>query len=403
MSVSSTVSDGLSFRSELPDDWDVIVIGAGPSGSSAAWRLARAGLRVLIAEAKAFPRDKVCGGCLNQRSWSLLAESGADRILEDAGAVAVAKLRIAAPRAHVEWPMPTLRSVSRSLMDAVLVSKAVEAGAWFSPMTTATVDPLTAERERRVVRLVRRDARVMTATAKVVVCADGLGHPSLKRFPEFAPRVDPKARVGLGAILDWRDEETSAAFPAGVLTMAAGRQGYVGVTSVEGGRLNIAAAMDRRLTRASTSQGDAIAAVLAECRLHIPQGIAAASWTGTLPLTRASRTIAGERLFLVGDAAGYVEPFTGEGMAWAMKSAVLAAPIIMDAVSASAWDSRLAERWRREWKRKVSDRQWPCRLLAKLLRSPRTVRYALSLCRMAPALPNRVMNSICAAPTPSGL
>ena len=110
--------------------------------------------------------------------------------------------------------------------------------------------------------------------------------------------------------------------------MAISRRGYVGIVRLEENKLDIAGAFDSEFVKSSGGLGPATAAILGEAGLPCPGSWISLPWKGTPALTRASARIADERLFLVGDAAGYVEPFTGEGMAWAVMSAAALAPIV---------------------------------------------------------------------------
>ena len=86
--------------------------------------------------------------------------------------------------------------------------------------------------------------------------------------------------------------------------------------------------------------GEVVAAMLAEANLPVPENLTYAAWHGTPPLTNHPSRVAGERLFLVGDAGGYVEPFTGEGIAAALESASAVVPIA--ARACRNWDDSLA-------------------------------------------------------------
>jgi flavin-dependent dehydrogenase len=85
-------------------------------------------------------------------------------------------------------------------------------------------------------------------------------------------------------------------------------------------------------------------------------------------------------VLVLGDAAGYVEPFTGEGMAWAMRSALAAADL-----AAEGWTGAAGPRWERMHRQMVGGRQRRCRALTMLLRAPRLVRAAVRILEHAPA------------------
>jgi flavin-dependent dehydrogenase len=154
------------------------------------------------------------------------------------------------------------------------------------------------------------------------------------------------------------------------------QRGYVGLTRVEGGRLNVAAALDTSLLQHGQPVGAVVAAMLAEANLSIPQNLICAAWHGTPPLTNHPSRVSGERIFLVGDAGGYVEPFTGEGIAAALESAGAVVPMI--ARACRNWDDSLVDQWQRIHLRLVSERQTTCRRLAWMLRHPTAVSLALA-------------------------
>jgi flavin-dependent dehydrogenase len=226
-------------------------------------------------------------------------------------------------------------------------------------------------------------------SAGVVICADGLSRSSVRQLPQFATRAPANARIGIGATLaidrDW--PETS-------ILMAISQRGYVGIapaTSRGQPRLNIAAAVDPALLSGAAIQ-ESIASLLDEARLSVPAELASASWHGTPPLTSAPAQLAADRLFLVGDAAGYVEPFTGDGMAAAIDGALALAPLVVQA--AEQWNGALIGRWTCLHRRLVRQRQAHCRRLAWVLRRPWAVRASLGMCRAYPQLAERIVQRV---------
>ncbi len=151
--------------------------------------------------------------------------------------------------------------------------------------------------------------------------------------------------------------------------MAVGKDGYVGMAPVEKGMINIAAAIDSVALQRSESIPALLASILHQCRLPVPEGWYEVDWHATPALTRQRRIVAGERLLLLGDAAGYIEPFTGEGMAWALQTAHLSATVVEK--GCHQWSPSLAGQWQQTFEREVRSRQWICRGLSQLLRYPR--------------------------------
>ena len=215
--------------------------------------------------------------------------------------------------------------------------------------------------------------------ARAAIVADGLGHSALSEFPNMASQVASGSRLGLGAIID----DDSQAYAKRELTMAVGRSGYVGLTRVEHGKLNVAAAVD---ARALKLQGPlaAVESILRSCRLPMPDGLKDVKWTGTLPLTRTSRMVAARRLFTIGDSASYVEPFTGEGMSWAIQDALQLSRLLM---AEEKTCELMTAAWNRQWKEKLRSKQWVCRGLAALLRHPQLASFSLLLARSVPWIP----------------
>ena len=116
------------------------------------------------------------------------------------------------------------------------------------------------------------------------------------------------------------------------------------------------------------------------------------SWKGTPALTRRAKSVAGAGWFAVGDAAGYVEPFTGEGMAWAVMSATALAPIAARAVA--KWDDALAREWESAHSRVIGKRQRVCRVVSRVLRSPMLTMLAVRALRALPLLSRPVIASL---------
>lgn len=181
-------------------------------------------------------------------------------------------------------------------------------------------------------------------------------------------------------------------FARGTIYMVAGRGGYVGLVRVEDDRLDVAAAFDPGFVRANGGLGPAAAAILGTTRWPAIPGLADLPWKGTPALTRRPAAVAGYRLFAVGDAAGYVEPFTGEGMAWAVASAAALAPIARRATL--EWNDRLIAEWQRTHARVVGRRQGVCRAAARVLRSPLLTGIAVRALSFLPILSRPVVAAL---------
>jgi flavin-dependent dehydrogenase len=342
--------------------WDVVVIGAGPAGSITARELARRGRRVLLVDKANFPRAKVCGACLNRAAIRALERLGLAHVLE--GARPLDRVRIAAGARSADVNLPRGAALSREVLDARLVEAAALAGVEFRPGTT-----------------VKRDSPLLTR-ARVVVNASGLSSN------EASPA--PGSRIGAGVILP--ASAALAHYDSRTIHMATGRGGYVGLVRVEEDRLDVAAAFNPDFVKASGGLGPAAKAILSEVGWPVPNDLLDAQWKGTPALTRRRERLAERGLFVVGDAAGYIEPFTGEGMAWAMMSAAALAPIVDEAVH--SWDDGLARAWEATHRRIIGRRQRVCRAVARVLRSPLLTGIAVRVLRRFPIASRPVVAAI---------
>jgi flavin-dependent dehydrogenase len=357
--------------------WDVVVVGAGPAGALAARELARAGAAVLFVDRATFPRPKVCGCCLNLRALGTLEAVGLGDLVTRLGRVRLTRLQLAAGGRAALLALPGGAAVSRTAFDAALVEAAAAAGACFLPGAEARLGACF-QAARGVV--LRQAGRTRSLAARVVVAADGLGGGFAHREPHARAVVDPHSRFGAGTIV----ADAPAAYRAGTIAMACGTGGYVGLVRLEDGTLNVAAALDRAAVRRAGGVATAAAAILHEAGLPPIPNLAAPRWRGTPLLTQRVAAPAAERVFALGDAAGYVEPFTGEGMAWALAGAAAAVPLVLRACA--SWHPALIRAWAERHRRVVVRRQWLCRGLARALRSPALVRAAVALLSRMPLL-----------------
>lgn len=337
-------------------DFDVAVIGAGPAGAIAARELSAAGASVLLIDRVHEPVDKVCGGCLHPAAVRALIEIGLEDLLVDQEAVPVgaAELRMGPGRvAEVALPAGGLALTRRSL-DGALRLAAVASGAELRAGQLARVAAVEADCIRLLVGAELVDVRV-------VVLARGLA-PARDGEPGPRTRPDPRSRVGFGAVAE------THGLAAGRVIMSSAPSGYVGMVGAERGRLILAAAVDPRAIR-GRPPAVLIEQLLREAGTPVPVDLSTLSWRGTPPITCAAPSAASRRIFAIGDAAGYVEPFTGEGMAWAIQTAREVAPLVLQAVD--HWTEELPARWDRLRRDTLGRRPARCRATSALFHHPR--------------------------------
>lgn len=369
--------------------WDVIVIGAGVAGAVTAIETARVGLRTLLVEAKSFPRDKVCGGCLSARGQRLLEQR---RIAYGA--------RLGVPLREVEflWHGRRLRlpmegvSLARRTLDELLVQQAIAAGAQVVTQTRARVG--TPWGKYRCVEL-QGVHRSVVVRGRVAVAADGLSRGS--DVPEPSAAASRHRRIGIGAILAGRATDCFG----GRVCLALNPDGYVGLTHLHGRRLNLAAAVDPSLLR-TEGPAQLFQRWLEEAGLDVSGlNLNGARWAGTVPLNQHPPSRWGHRLFQVGDASGYVEPFTGEGMALAVEGAVLVSELVVQAQR--CWDDALGRRWEQLYQQRITRRQIACRTLCAMLKSQWQTSLAFHLAASFPRSAARISTWVTGAqPSLSG-
>ena len=363
--------------------WDVVVIGAGPAGALSALLAARSGASTLLVERKRFPRPKVCGGCLNASGLALLESLGLGHIALKYG-LPIHQLRLGLKGRQTELSLPGGVSIARTELDAELARLAQDAGALFVQETRASVGAV--DDSSREVTLARHD-REVRVKGRAVVLAAGLSGSQIPGEPAFSTRVKRRSRIGAGCFLKHFPSE----YNQGTIAMAIGRSGYVGMTPTLVG-LDVAAAFDADFLKSQGGPAKASAAILLEAGFPALPSMLDAEWLGTLPLTRTTRPLASSRVFLVGDAAGYVEPFTGQGMAIALQGALALSPYLREAID--RWTPAIGEAWSRDYLRNVAARHWPAALIAAIVRRPALASLTFGLAGAFPALPGSLVRAV---------
>jgi flavin-dependent dehydrogenase len=177
--------------------------------------------------------------------------------------------------------------------------------------------------------------------------------------------------------------------------MVTGKGGYVGLVRLEDERLDVAAAFDPVRVRNAHGPGRAVEELLQAVGWPLIPSLTECVWKGTPPLTRRAPRVAGERIFMLGDASGYVEPFTGEGIAWALSSAVALAPLATEA--ARSWHPSFAVRWTATHRRLIRNRQRACRAITWGLRHPDFFRSCVAILSRWPGLATPLVRHLNAA------
>lgn len=362
--------------------YDVVVVGGGPSGSVAARALALRGRKVLLVDRDQHPRWKVCGACLSGRGLAALAAEGLGHVVTDLGATRPQTFELHHGGRRVGLPLDGTVVVSRAALDTALLAAAEDAGVEVRAGWTAALRP--SDSGSRSVEL-RAGERRETVHAALVIGATGLTPlPPAGAQDVPAVEVSPTGRIGAGAMLPAGAFGPESPAP-NTVRMVVGPTGYVGMGTIEDGRLDVAAALDPDAVREAGGTGEAVAALLRSAGHPEPFLPPDQGWRGTPRLTRTARRPGADRLLLVGDAASYVEPFTGEGMTWAMEDA-RAVVDPAEALLSGASPAAVLEAWASSRHRRTRRARRLVRAVAWLTRSPRRTRVIFGLVSALPAL-----------------
>jgi menaquinone-9 beta-reductase len=368
----------------LNQKWDATVIGAGPAGAFCAANLAERKMQVLLLDKSQFPRNKVCGCCLNQEAIAMLHQIDAwsHPLMRDAVSLHNIVISHGARRAHLN--LPEGKVISRQSLDMALVEIAISKGATFLPKVNALVEDAT--NQCRYITIAN-GTDTFEIESNSVVAADGIGGTSLRKLPSFEAVIPPDSRIGIGTHL--KDE--SDQFSIGAIHMYCGEDGYVGVVRLPNNDLDIAAAVDAKAIAKYEHISDWVAKVFNSCQSEAPELLFTADWKGTTALTRRRR-IAGERLFVIGDSAGYTEPFTGQGIAWALQSAKIVSPFVE--IAANNWDRKIENDWNTAYQSAIASRQNISSAVAKLVRNDFLFASVLHSLNLFPILGDPVIRQL---------
>jgi menaquinone-9 beta-reductase len=371
---------------------DVLIVGAGPAGSIAGLVLARAGARVRLLDRAAFPRDKLCGDTINPGTLARLRALGVADEIERRGLRVDGMVVTGERGAAVEGRYPgglSGRAIVRRDLDWLLLQRAIDAGCQFDPdvsVSAARVD------RGRVVGINAGDQRMH---APVTIAADGrrstiafgLGlarHPVRPRrwavgaYYSGVRHVSDRGRTRVGPV----------AFGGLFGEMHVRRNCYIGVAPVPQDLTNVCVVRPSQPGDADLHDPTAFLRrvlgldPLLRDRFAGATMVTRPSVLGPLAVDAGGEQVDG--LLLAGDAAGFVDPMTGDGLRFAIRGAELAAGAALEALE-RGWTgvhARLASRRAREF----GGKQRFNRALRSLVASPVAIDAAAAGARLAPGL-----------------
>jgi flavin-dependent dehydrogenase len=349
---------------------DVIVIGGGPAGLAAAAAVAARGLDTLLLERRELPADKACGEGLLPGGVRALEALGAARHLDPDGwsrLRAIRWIQEDGRSAEARLPAPGGMGIRRLALSAALAARARQAGAEVRDGTP--VDSHRREASGATVLLSSGEE----LQARVLVAADGLGSAVREREGLSGPAAVPR-RFGLRrhfALAPWAD--------AVEVHFSPGAEAYV--TPVGPRRVGLAFLFEE----GEAPVFDALLARFPVLASRLEGAPFDSALAGAGPLGRKASARVLPRLILAGDAGGYVDAITGEGVSLALEEAVLLGELLPDALSLGATREALLP-WERAVRARHLRHAAVTRLVLGMARRPALRRTAVSLLGRAPRL-----------------
>ncbi|MEO6986167.1 MAG: FAD-dependent oxidoreductase [Paralcaligenes sp.] len=339
----------------MDDQYDVLVIGAGPAGSSTAILLARKGWRVALIEKADFPRRKVCGECIAASNMPLLDALGIGQAARDLAGPPLRHVALIFRDRMVRAELPSFNdrrhpwgyALGREGLDALLLEQAGNAGAVvFCPWTVLTMEGAPGHMSCTIQEVQSRETRILAAPIIISACGSwethrGTNYTSSRESAMAAAKAGTRPSIHHDSdLFAFKANFSSTGLPNGLLPVLSFRGGYGGMV-LEGRSLATLAFCIRRDTLAAcrhakygaTAAQAALAYVRQACReadLMLAGSERCGSWLSIGPIRPGVRLAQGNgSLFLVGNAAGEAHPIIGEGISMALQGAWLLAEALL--------------------------------------------------------------------------
>ncbi|MEO8428639.1 MAG: FAD-dependent oxidoreductase, partial [Verrucomicrobiota bacterium] len=387
-------------RANMETKSDVVVIGGGPAGATAALLLAQAGWSVALIEKARFPRKKVCGEFLSATNFPLLRRLGVASVFRELAGPEIRRVGLFAGDAILSAAMPHAahaidgwgRALGREHLDTLLLERAEETGAQIWQPWAAT--ELVKEGEEHVCKIVSKETDgVRFLRSPIVVAAHGSWEPGT------LPTQRKRQATRRSDLLGFKAHFHECDLAPGLMPLLAFPGGYGGMVHTDHDRVSLSCCIKRdqlqrireRLPGARATEG-VLAHIRTECR-GVNQALAQArldgAWLSAGPIQPGIRFRAGGGIFAIGNAAGEAHPVIAEGISMAMQSAWVLCDLLIprrrEVLSGNAI-TEISREYVAAWRKGFAGRIRVAAGLAQLIMRPAAGKISLPILKLFPEI-----------------
>jgi menaquinone-9 beta-reductase len=386
----------------MPKTTDVLIIGGGPAGSSAAITLARAHIPAMLCEAGTYPRAKVCGEFYSPECTQLLNQLGLHNLMAEAHASRIDSVHLTASDGS-DWraPLPgPARGLSRHVFDNVLAQHARLQGAELCEATTV-IDITGNLTDGFQVQVRTARGKTDVINARVVIAAHG------KR--SALDRQWNREFMDMGNSFMGLKSHFNGPSVAGSVTLHAFTGGYCGLAEIENGLTNVSLLVHEPVFHKATRQAELppLQAFVSWMRRQNPYldtwfakaEPAEADWHGIGQVSFEPKQLFVDDILMAGDAAGLIAPLAGDGIAMALQSGLMAGNECVQYLNNDSSAQTLKERYATAWQSEFGKRLKLARFLQSCMLRPHLFALATVMLKAAPGLGQQFIRHTRARPT----